>query len=91
MSMDPNMMMQMLAGGLGGQPQQQGPVASAQQPLGAAAQLAQKIMLMQALQQRPQQPPPQQPPPYPQPNVMGGVAAQPQAMQMMQRPGGVNA
>jgi len=88
MSVNPQMIAQMLAGGLGGQPQQQGSVASPQQPLGAAAQLAQKIMLMQALRQPPQQTLPQ-PPPYPQPNIMGG--AQPQAMQMMQRPGGVNA
>lgn len=88
MSMDPGMISQLLAGGLSGQ--QQGPVASPQQPLGAAAQLAQKIMLMQALRQPPpQQLPPRQP--YPQPNILGGVAAQPQAMQAQQMPGGVNA
>lgn len=89
MSMDPGMISQLLAGGLSGAPQQ-GPVASPQQPLGAAAQLAQKIMLMQALRQ----PPPQQPlprPPYPQPNILGGIAAQPQAMQAQQMPGGINA
>lgn len=44
MSVNPQMMAQMLAGGLN-QPQQ-----GQQSPLGTAAQLAQKVMLMQALQ-----------------------------------------
>lgn len=63
MSMDPGMMQQMLAMGLQGQGQAQG---GAQQvpvsPLGASAQLVQKIMLMKALQgQQPQRPPAPQP------------------------------
>lgn len=76
MSADPQAMMQMLAGGLGGQ-QQMNPQAQVT-PTGAAAQLAQKTMLMQMLQkpQMPQQPTylpgapqPQQPAAMPMPGV----------------------
>jgi len=81
MSANPQAMMQMLASGLGGQ-QQQNPQAQVS-PLGAGAQLAQKIMLMKMLQAPPQQPgqPPAAVPGAPQPQ-------QPNAMPM---PGGVNA
>lgn len=90
MSANPQAMAAMLAQQLGQQPQSGGPVAAQQGPLGAAAQLAQKVMLMQALQKG--MPPQQQPNPMqPQPNMMGGIAAQPQAMQAMQMPGGINA
>jgi len=89
MSADPQMMAQMLASQLGGQqPQSVGGMQGQTPPVGAAAQMAQKIMLMRALQQGQ---PPQQSRMPPQPNIMGGVAAQPQAMQQMPTPGGVNA
>jgi len=77
MSANPQAMAQMLAAGLGGaQPSGQS------SPTGAGAQLAQKIMLMRALQQGPQQP--QVPPMLP-------GAIQPQQMNQMPMPGGVNA
>jgi hypothetical protein len=84
MSANSQMMAQMLAQQLGGQQQQPGVQAS---PLGGASQLAQKIMLMQALQKGM---PPQQPgqPPVP-PQIPG--AMQPQQMNQMPQPGGVNA
>jgi len=89
MSADPQMMAQMLASQLGGQqPQSVGGMQGQATAVGAAAQMAQKIMLRRALQQGQ---PPQHPQMPPQPNMMGGVAAQPQAMQQMQTPGGVNA
>lgn len=80
MSTNPQMMAQMLASQLGGQGQ--GATGVQQQPTGAAAQLAQKIMLMQALQKG--QPP--QPAPFMQPGM-----PQPQAMNAQPMPGGVNA
>jgi hypothetical protein len=76
------MMAQMLAQQLGGQQPQQGAAGSS--PLGGASQLAQKIMLMQALQKG-QPPNPGVPPVSP---VMPG-AVQPQQMSPM--PGGTNA
>lgn len=55
MSADPQMMAQLLAAQLGGQ---QAPQAGGMQaqvsPLGAAAQIAQKVMLMNALRKPPQ-------------------------------------
>lgn len=95
MSANPQMMAQMLASQLGGQ---QSPAVGGMQPqtspAGAAAQMAQKIMLMRALQQgqpQPGQPPPNQPP---NPTTMGapGLPGQavPQQMNQMPMPGGVN-
>jgi hypothetical protein len=86
-------MAMMLAGQLGGQqPQQSGPQSAQVQPLGAAAQLAQKIMLMQALQKPPQQQPPQIPGQPPNPTTMGapGLPGQalPQMMNAQPVPGG---
>lgn len=76
MSANPQAMAQMLAQQLGQQP------GSGGSPLGAASQLAQKIMLMQALQKgQPQQP--QVPP------VLPGAMQPPQMNMPM--PGGVNA
>lgn len=85
MSANPQAMAQMLAQGLGGQQNQGGMTGQNSGPLGAAASLAQKIMLMQALQkgQPPQPGIPQVPP------VMPG-AVQPQQMNQPM-PGGVNA
>lgn len=95
MSMDPQSMAMMLAGQLGGGQQQPGAgqVAQQVQPLGAAAQLAQKVMLMQALQKAPQPPPiPGQPQ---NPTTMGapGLPGQALPQQMNQAPlaGAVNA
>lgn len=83
MSANPQAMAAMLASSLGGQGQ--APMAGGvqtSQPLGGAAQLMQKIMLMKALQgQNPQPSPPAALPGMPQPQV---PAAQPM-------PGGVNA
>jgi len=71
MSADPQMMAQMLASQLGGQqPQSVGGMQGQTPPVGAAAQMAQKIMLMRALQQGQ---PPQQSRMPPQPNIMGGL------------------
>lgn len=92
MSANPQAMAQMLASQLGGQ--QGAPVGGMQpQPGGAAGQLAQKIMLMRALQQgQPSQPP--QPGAPPNPTMMGapGLPGQPMPQQMNQAPmpGGVN-
>lgn len=94
MSADPQMMAQMLASQLGGQQAQ--PVGGMQPqagPVGAAGQLAQKIMLMRALQQG--QPPGQQPPGQPpNPTTMGAPGlpgqAMPQQMNQAPMPGGVN-
>ena len=82
MSADPQAMA-MLLGGLQ-QPQSQGGQQAQVSPLGGAAQLAQKIMLMQALQKgQPQQP--QQP--------TGYLPGQPQPQQMNAQPipGAINA
>jgi hypothetical protein len=94
MSANPQAMAQMLAGQLG-QQQQQGGMQAQTSPLGGAAQLAQKIMLMQALQKGPQ---PQQPQPLgmpPNPTTMGapGLPGQalPQGMNQAPLPGAVNA
>lgn len=64
MSMDPALLAQILSQ-QGGQQQQQGPMAAQQQPLGTAADLTRKIMMMQM--QRPPQSPgvPIQPPQNP--------------------------
>lgn len=70
-------------GGAAG-PQMQGQVS----PMNAGASLAQKIMLMRALQQGQ---PPQQPGQPPQPNTIGGVNAIPQQMNQQPIPGGSNA
>lgn len=89
MSMDPNMIAQMLMqqGGQGGGVAPGGVQTNSQ--LGSGAAMLQKIMMIQALKN--QQPGQQQPGQPPQPNVMGQVAAQPQAMQAQQLPGGTNA
>jgi hypothetical protein len=81
MSANPQAMAQMLASSLGGQGQAPmvGGVQTSQ-PLGGAAQLMQKIMLMKALQGQPQQPQP--------PAALPGMPQPPAAMPM---PGGVNA
>lgn len=85
MSVPPNMMAQMLMQqGTGAAPQSGGAPAGAMQ---GGSDMIRKIMMIKALQA--QQQPGQ--PPQAQPNMMGGVAAQPQAMQQMQMPGGVNA
>jgi len=63
-------------------------------PVGAASQLAQKVMLMRALQQQPQGQPPNQLPPQAnplQPQMMGSMQAQPQQMNQLPMPGGTNA
>jgi hypothetical protein len=96
MSANPQMMAQMLASQLGGQQAQ--PVGGMQpqaSALGGAAQMAQKIMLMRALQGQPQPGQPPQPGMPPNPTTMGapglpGVAA-PQQMNQAPMPGGVNA
>ena len=77
MSMDPGLIRLMLAQGLTQGPQSAtfggdgaGPQMQSQvSPLGASANLMQKLMLMRALQQRPGQQPP---PPQPQPVGPGG-------------------
>lgn len=86
MSANSQMMAQMLAQQLGGQ-QPQGGMQAQTSPLGGASQLAQKIMLMQALQKGM---PPQQPGQPPVPPVMPG-AMQPPQMNQMPMPGGTNA
>lgn len=74
MSMDPNMIRMMLAQGVapqgGATPQQQQARVS---PMSGAGDIAQKIMLMRALQQRPQQQQPMPPlSPVPQmPSIQG--------------------
>jgi hypothetical protein len=77
-----------MGGGIGG-PQMQGSIT----PMNGAANMAQKIMLMRALQQQApqQQPSPQQQIPQPQPNTMGGVNGIPQQMNQQPLPGGSNA
>lgn len=94
MSANPQIMAQMLAGQLGQQPQQQGGMQAQTTPLGGAAQLAQKIMLMQALQKPPQQQPPQIPGQPPNPTTMGapGLPGQalPQGMNQAPLPGAIN-
>lgn len=95
MSTDPQSMAMMLAGQLGGQQSPQGSAQTPQvQPLGAAAQLAQKIMLMQALQKPPQQQSPQIPGMPPNPTTMGapGLPGQalPQGLNQAPMPGAVN-
>lgn len=62
MSMDPQMIMQLMQG-LGQQPQQ------GQTPVGVAGQLAQKVALMQALQRGQQPPRPAALPGMPQPQA----------------------
>ena len=88
MSANTQAMAAMLAQGLGGQQQQGGMVGQNSGALGAAGQLAQKIMLMQALQKGM---PPQQPGQPAVPAQLPG-ALQPQQMNQMPVPGvGVNA
>ena len=93
MSADPGMMAQMLASSLsgsqggyvgGGGPQGQPQVAVPGQGLN---DIAQKLMLMAALRKQPQQPGQAVPP---QPNMLGGVNAIPQAMNQQPVPGGIN-
>jgi hypothetical protein len=91
MSADPQQMAQMLASQLGNG-QQPGAAPQGGNPLaGGAAQLAQKIMLMRALQQG--QPPPQPGQP-PNPTAMGapGLPGQalPQGLNQAPLPGAVN-
>lgn len=96
MSADPQVMQALLARALQPQGQQTygggmaGPqMQAAQTPLTAGSDIAQKLMLVRALQQNPRGAPPLQPQP-PQPNMMGGVNAIPQAMNQQPIPGGVN-
>lgn len=95
MSANPQQMAMMLASQLGGQPQSVGGMQPQSSPLGAAAQLAQKVMLMQALQKPPQTPQPQPPGMPPNPTTMGapGLPGQalPQGMNQAPLPGAVNA
>lgn len=100
MSANSQAMAQMLAGQLGQHTQQQqGGMQANTTPLGGAAQLAQKIMLMQALQRPPQQTPPQPgmvpPGSPPNPTTIGapGLPGQalPQQMNQAPMPGAVNA
>lgn len=90
MSANPQVLAQLLAGQPG--QQQQGGMQAQTTPLGGAAQLAQKIMLMQALQKPPQQQPPQIPGQPPNPTTMGapGLPGQalPQMMNAQPVPGG---
>lgn len=97
MSASPDMMQMLLAQHLMQQPQNQasgggavGPQMQGQtSPMAAGAQLAQKIMLMRALQgQRPQG---QHPLQQPDPNMMGAVNGLPQQMNQQPIPGGTNA
>lgn len=94
MSMDPNMMAQLLASRLGSGGQT-GYVGSGQAgspqvavPNGAG-DIAQKLMLMAALRKNPQAL--QNPNQPPQPNQMGGINAIPQQMNQQPLPGGINA
>jgi len=84
MSANPQAMAQMLAMQLGQQPQSA--VQGQNSGLGAASQLAQKIMLMKALQGAPQQP---GQPPLAQQVPPGQML--PQQMNQMPMPGGTNA
>jgi hypothetical protein len=84
MSVPSNAIAQMLMQGSGGaQPNMQG--ANGMQ---TGADLIRKMMMIKALQGQQQQP---GMPPAAQPNVLGQIAAQPQAMQSQQMPGGINA
>lgn len=92
MSANPQMMAQMLASQLGGQqPSSVGGMQAQASPLGGAAQMAQKIMLMRALQQGQPQQPGQPPNPL---TTMGAPGlpgqAAPQGLNQAPMPGGVN-
>lgn len=93
MSANPQAMAMMLANQLGGQPQSVGGMQGQASPLGGAAQLAQKLMLMKALQGAPQQP--QLPGQPPNPTTIGapGLPGQalPQGLNQAPLPGAVNA
>lgn len=103
MSANPQAMQAMLAQGLMQRPQSQsygggiaGPQMQAQStPMDAATQMAQKVMLLRALQQQPRGAPPTQLPPQSNPigqnQMMGSMQAQPQIPGAQQMPGGVNA
>lgn len=94
MSANPQVLAQLLSA-QGGQPPQQSGIQSQISPFGAAAQLAQKVMLMQALQKSPQQQPPQIPGQPPNPTTIGapGLPGQalPQGVNQAPMPGAVNA
>jgi hypothetical protein len=78
------MMAQMLMGNTGNTPVAQGGQYNAAT---ASADLLRKIMMIRALKGQPPQPgQPQQ-----DPNVIGQINAQPQAMQAQQMPGGISA
>lgn len=86
MSANPQVLAQLLAG-QPSQNTQQGGMQAQTTPVAGAAQLAQKIMLMQALQRPPQQPAPQPGMP-PTPTTMGapGLPGQAMPQQMNQNP-----
>lgn len=85
MSANPQAMAAMLAQGLGGQQGQGGSPA-----LGAASQLAQKLMLMRALQaQNGQQPQPQGQPPMLPPGGAPGMQGGPATAMNQPMPGGL--
>lgn len=98
MSMDPGTMQALLAqrlgqsssptyGGGGAGPQMQ----ARQNPMTAGSDIAQKLLLMRALQQNPRGAPPLQPAQPvtpPQPNMLGGVNGVPQTMNAQPVPGG---
>lgn len=89
MSVDPNMLAQMLMSQGGGATNSLAPGGlQTNNTAPVAANLIQKMMLIKALQnQKPQQ---LQTSPT-DPNVLGQVAAQPQVLQAQQLPGGTNA
>ena len=103
MSMDPGMMQALLAQRLQQSPQGQsygggfgGPqMQPRSNPLTAGGDIAQKLMLIKALQQQPRGALPTQAPPQAnpmaQPQMMGSTQVQPQIPQAQQMPGGVNA
>lgn len=88
MSVPSSAIAQMLMQGSGGAAPQGGGLQTSN---GAqtGADLIRKMMMIKALQAQQQQQPGQ--PPQAQPNILGQVAAQPQAMQGQQLPGGTNA
>lgn len=94
MSANPQVLAQLLSAQGSGQAPQQGGIQTQVSPIGAAAQLAQKIMLMQALQKPPQQQAPQIPGLPPNPTTLGapGMPGQalPQGLNQAPMPGAIN-
>jgi len=88
MSVPQSAIAQMLMQGSGGATPQGGGMQTSNTAQ-TGADLIRRIMMIKALQGQQQQQPGM--PPTAQPNVLGQIAAQPQAMQGQQMPGGVNA